>query len=90
VLNSLGVGTRDLRQIEVRGIGDVVVLSPDRRENLRRALSANDLPFSGERRTGVQVHHGREEPRAQPAAAQLTFMRVAQAFIRCNGLLATL
>ena len=31
---------------------------------------SNDLPFSGERRTDARSYHGREEPRAQPAASR--------------------
>src|SRR4051812_21456778 len=30
----------------------------------------NDLPFSSERQGRVQAYHGREEPRAQPAASR--------------------
>jgi hypothetical protein len=33
----------------------------------------NDLPFSSERQGRVRAYHGREEPRAQPAASRRKF-----------------
>jgi hypothetical protein len=49
---------------------------------------ANDLPFSSERQGRVQAYHGREEPRAQPAASRHkpTLDRTRVAFGCCNGL----
>src|SRR5450631_1301249 len=49
----------------------------------------NDLPFSSERPGRVRAYHGREEPRAQPAASrhEPTFERTRVAFGCCNGLL---
>jgi len=49
----------------------------------------NDLPFSGERQSRVRAYHGREEPRAQPAALrhQPAYERTPEAFDCCNGVL---
>jgi hypothetical protein len=51
----------------------------------------NDLPFSGERRTNARSYHGCEELRApaRGVAARPALDLAAQAFIRCNGLLAS-
>jgi hypothetical protein len=51
---------------------------------------SNVLPFSGERRTDARSYHGHEESRApaRGVAARPALERAAQAFIRCNGLLA--
>ena len=48
---------------------------------------SNDLPFSSERPGRVGAYHGREEPRAQPAASRhrYTFERTRVAFDCCNG-----
>jgi len=50
-------------------------------------LLSNDLPFSSERRGRLRAYHGREEPRAQPAASRhrLTCERTRVAFGCCNG-----
>jgi len=50
---------------------------------------ANDLPFSSERQGRLRAYHGREEPRAQPAASRhgAIFERTGVAFVCCNGLL---
>ena len=47
----------------------------------------NDLPFSSERQGRVRAYHGREEPRAQPAASrhEPTSERTRVAFGCCNG-----
>jgi len=47
----------------------------------------NDLPFSSERRGRLRAYHGREEPRAQPAASrhEPTSERACVAFGCCNG-----
>jgi len=49
----------------------------------------NDLPFSSERHGRLRAYHGREEPRAEPAASrhQAPFARIGVAFGCCNGLL---
>ena len=53
-----------------------------------QALLPNDLPFSSERQGRVRAYHGREEPRAQPAASrhEPTSERTRVAFDCCNGL----
>src|SRR6476659_3426029 len=55
------------------------------------AALPNDLPFSSERQGRVRAYHGREEPRAQPAASrhEPTNKRTCVAFVCCNGLLAS-
>ncbi len=52
-------------------------------------LLPNDLAFSSERQGRVRAYHGREEPRAQPAASRHmpTGERTRVAFGCCNGLL---
>ena len=54
---------------------------------VRMACLANVLPFSSERQGRVRAYHGREEPRAQPAASrhELTYERTRVAFGCCNG-----
>jgi len=51
---------------------------------------SNDLPFTSERQGRLRAYHGREEPRAQPAASrhQPTCERAHVACGCCNGLLA--
>ncbi len=48
---------------------------------------SNDLPFSSERQGRLRAYHGREEPRAQPAASrhETTCDRTRVAFVCCNG-----
>jgi hypothetical protein len=55
----------------------------------RFAALPNDLPFSSERRGRLRGYHGRDEPRAQPAASrhEPTYERMRVAFGCCNGLL---
>ena len=52
-----------------------------------RRRQANVLPFSSERQGRIRAYHGREEPRAQPAASrhQPTYERTRVAFVCCNG-----
>jgi hypothetical protein len=55
------------------------------------ARPSNDLPFSSERLGRVRAYHGREEPRAQPAASRYepAYERARLAFGCCNGLLSS-
>ena len=74
-------------QISRSTFRNVVSSSPRTGAFIASRCLPNDLPFSSERQGRVRAYHGREEPRAQPAASrhETTSERTRVAFGCCNG-----